>query len=258
MARRKLSSRVATKRAARLRDRRAAAAARRDHRRGRDPRPARHAAVRGPALDACRRASMRSRSSCTSGQTLSAGTVRAGTRRGSATSRSRPSTAPARSGARATASTSTCAPSASPTSSRPRSGCASPSTATRSSELVDAEGTDVPVYPPRSAADRQHFPDPRRGSHRRLAGPGAADAARGAEGRRGPQVRHAPRRQSARDPARARRERARGSGRAGRQHAHAAARQELLPRQPPHAAAQGRGSRHGRAFSNRASRRRTS
>ena len=100
-------------------------------------------------------------------------------------------------------------------------------------------------FPPRPVADRQHLPDPRRGPDHRVAGRGAAVAAGGAQGRRRPQVRHAPRREPARDPARGVREPARGPGGTGRQHAHAAAGEELFPRQPAHAAAQGRGSHHG-------------
>ncbi len=99
--------------------------------------------------------------------------------------------------------------------------------------------------PPRPAADRQHLSDPRRGSRRGHAGAGLPAAAGGAQGGRGSQVRLAQRRGLRRDRARRVGEPARRADRAGRLDAHAAAGQELLPRQPPHARAQAGGSDDG-------------
>ena len=111
--------------------------------------------------------------------------------------------------------------------------------------LVDVKGTDVPVYRLDPLLIGSIFPI--HGEDRIVVSPAEVPKLlpAGAEGRRGSQVRHAPWRQSARDPARAVRERSRRPGRARRQHADAAARQELLPRQPPHAATQDRGSDDG-------------
>ena len=191
------------------------------------------------------------------GQNVSSARTSPRNSRASGTSRRGRRTGPARTAAKANASTSTSASSGSPTRRRLRSNCASGSTAS-DLDAGRTRGRRRPGVPARSVADRQHLSDSRRRSHHRVAGPGAPAVARSTEGRRRPQVRLTPRRQPAGDPARVVRQRPRGSGRAGRQHADAAAREELLPRQPPHAPAQGRGSRSWPSFSNRDSRRRTS
>ena len=177
------------------------------------------------------------------GQKLSAERWRSSSN-GWATSRCRRRIARAPTGAAVSASKCTCVVSASPTSFSRRACCGSASSATGSASW-SMRRAGHPGLSARSAPDRQHLPGARRGPHHRLAGPGAADAARGAEGRRGSHFRYASRHQSEGDPARVVRQRPRRTGRAGRQHADAAARQELLPRQPAYAAPQDRGSGDG-------------
>ena len=158
----------------------------------------------------------------------------------------------------ATASMSTCARSASRTSCRRRARCELGFAATAIVTLEDAQGRDVPVYRLDPLLIGSIFP--LHGEDRIVVAPDEVPpllpaALKAVEDRKFDEH-HGINLEG--DPACAVRQRARRADRAGRQHADAAARQELLPRQPPHAAAQGRGSGDGHHSRSRASRRRTS
>ncbi len=86
----------------------------------------------------------------------------------------------------------------------------------------------------RSALHRQHLHGPRRGPGDRRPRRGAGPPAGYPEGGRGPGFRPPPRRQPAGNQPGPLGQREGRRYRAGRQHAHPAARQELLPGQPPH------------------------
>ena len=136
------------------------------------------------------------------------------------------------------ASRSRRAASTSPATRSLRGSCRSRSRAARITSAARQAGHGCRDRAPESAVDRQLVRGARRGSPDRSSQGHSAAAAGHAQSRRGPAVRHAPRRRSARDAACDVRERHVRRDSPGREHADAAARAQLLPVERPDVGAQ--------------------